>query len=236
MSSPITPISHPPLPLYDPSITESTCCEPSLAISEVSGPTATTPTLARKTLTSFSIQEFNGQERALLIKTAIEWSNLVDEKCESVSESTDITILEESKEICELIQTDLDEDNTAGLACLDKDGKIQAMASYSKKNNYVSCLITHPNNLTHPINKDIPSKVRNAASTIILHLAFQTQLLSKSSLKLCAYPSAHRFYEKLQFEHVAPTSWTMELTCEKITRLTMSKTPPFDKTNLKHYT
>ncbi|MBP9841103.1 MAG: GNAT family N-acetyltransferase [Simkaniaceae bacterium] len=106
-------------------------------------------------------------------------------------------IIEDIREYLEKLEFGRDKDNRAYI-CFDEDKMVQGIALVENKTNHVSRLATHPNNLPHLINSSIPTRVRGAATQLILHLS--KQVAKDNPIRLEAIPEAVPFYKKLYFK------------------------------------
>lgn len=178
-------------------------------------------------ITKLIVSEVPESEIEEVIKTAEEWAVLARKK---YAEDSTSEILKNSKELCENMSLrKLAIMQESVVICRDVKGVIQAIGIYNKydaPNVEISELVTHPNNIPHPMNNAILDRVHGAGSAIVLHFA---RAASKGgwNLKVMALHGAQVFYEKLQFEHDKPGSMDMTLTVSRIRSLVASKIPPF---------
>jgi hypothetical protein len=112
------------------------------------------------------------------------------------------------------------------VVCRDGARAIQAIALFEKEKNSLAYLVTHPDNIRHPINENIPTRAQGAGTQIILYLA-RSALKKNVPLRAVVREDAELFYQKLHFDD--DSNWgTKILTVEKIKQLIVLKTFPFN--------
>ncbi|MBY0528558.1 MAG: hypothetical protein K2P51_00005, partial [Rhabdochlamydiaceae bacterium] len=136
--------------------------------------------------------------------------------------------------ICDLISRHLrNQENTENrlrsprrvLVCRDRLRSVQAVALFNKKEHSLTYLVTHPDNIRHPINEHISTRAQGAGTQIILYLA---RLALKRNMPLWAIirDDSEPFYQKLHFDDDAAFGKKI-LTVEKIKQLVSLKIFPF---------
>lgn len=186
--------------------------------SNIQSPNTTSPISLKeqgKKIEPFTVSELNQNEKSSVIKELEKWAISAQEKYEK---DPDSPILKDHRNLCQEmfgVAKSPELSNYAVLVCRDLKGNIQAIAIYDKNDDEVGGIITHPNNIDHPLNKNLPGRMRGAGSAIAIH-EMQDCLARNKNLKLVALPSAFPFYEKLGFEHEYDQSRRMVLTIEKI--------------------
>ena len=176
----------------------------------------------------FTVSQVNSTSDKEEIVSVLEgWKKLICEKIEKI-DSSEAFAFHDVKDIIDwmLPSFRLSEGRSSvGLVCRDWTSKIQAVATHSKMTNYIHFIVTHPDNIRHPINMTIESRVSGSGSAIIFYLAKMT-LDSKMPLSLCPTKSAINFYKKLGFlsDSAELHFW---LSAKKIMELIVSGTSPF---------
>ncbi len=107
------------------------------------------------------------------------------------------------------------------------EGKIQAVAAYSKDNSNICYLVSNPRNVKDPVNIN---PIAGGGTSIIAYLA-QESLLQGTDLTLDAMPRSIPFYKRLQFEgdETEKGCPKFTLTAQKIRALIEQGIPPFDQ-------
>ncbi|MBP9841102.1 MAG: GNAT family N-acetyltransferase [Simkaniaceae bacterium] len=173
--------------------------------------------LVERTLYTVSVFE---EEQPQICATVTSWAALIRTKVhawkrylkctplsseESSSLYYTIDILKESYRIIKQIKNFL-EINTFGTphndrlyVCYDEANVVQAIALVEKRTNHLYRLATHPNNLYHLINNSIQTRIKGAATQLIVHLSKQITK-HQNPLRLEAVHEARLFYQKLGFK------------------------------------
>jgi len=115
------------------------------------------------------------------------------------------------------------------LVSRDLKDKIHAIALYNQRKNKIACLVSHPDNIDHKVNREVENRVKGAGTSIMLYL-FRKTIELGIPLKVDSTPSAKKFYQKLQFELTGERDYRfigLELSADKINGLIKRKIPPF---------
>jgi hypothetical protein len=122
------------------------------------------------------------------------------------------------------------------LICRDKSNKIQAIAFYEEQTNKLGYLATHPDNIRHPFNDAISTRVQGAGTQVMLAM-MKLALINNKPILLRSTKEAVSFYKKLHFEvdHANRGPYDgyegitpMKLTVEKIKDLMIMELCPFN--------
>lgn len=139
-------------------------------------------------------------------------------------------ILKDAKSICKTLNALLASSSIVNdiYTCKDKNNTIQAIIFHDPHINKIEYLLTHPDNLTHPLLEATATPIRGAGTALILALAHQTLKISGTfRLYASSLSSSIGFYGKCGFAH--PGNHICLLTQDRIIQLIEEGTPPFNR-------
>lgn len=146
---------------------------------------------------TFNIFEIPDDAGDDILKIVENWHSIASAKC---TDDPSTRVFQDSKSVCNMVFDCIKE--SSGLTtvlCIDSKARPQAIALFASESYEISWLLSHPNNIKHPINAAIADRVNGAASSIIDYLA-KKAARSERPLKVSSFTTSVPFYQRLGFE------------------------------------